>query len=546
MSNVELKVTSHVPRDLLQSAALFKTDKHVVWEYVANSIQYIDAGTIPNVVVNINSRQKKISIRDNGSGMDWNGLKNFFIMHGENIDRKRGKLGRGMFGTGKSAAFGIADLLRITTVRKGKRSKVELTRSSIEAMGSGDEIPVEVLEKEIPTQKNNGTFVEIENIHIRSFDIPGVRSFIERNLGHARKDVSVLVNNHSCEFIEPPINETKVIKSEGNVKDILGNVKLIIKISKAPLDASIRGIQIWSNGQLLETTLAEAEGRDLCQYIFGEINIPALYEDKSPIPPFDMSRTKKLNPNNELVRAIYAFIGRKVEEVRRHLVEEDKKRKAKEENKKLEKQADEIAQILNDDFDAYRRYLAKARAKASGAYDQFKESDQGGTDDDDFIFGGELPVEFDSENGATGSDGGQQHSGQTPREMNPIVSPGDQNSPKAGKKAGGQGKQKKPSGGFKIEYKALGQDSNRATYRSEERTIFINLDHPQLVVVNRGNNIENPDFRRLSYEIAFTEYSVALVSELANKELLLDILEAIDEVRDTIDRLSRKAANLFE
>ena len=48
-------------------------------------------------------------------------------MHGENIDRKAGRPGRGRFGTGKSAAFGIGDVLRLTTVRNGKRSKVELT-----------------------------------------------------------------------------------------------------------------------------------------------------------------------------------------------------------------------------------------------------------------------------------------------------------------------------------------------------------------------------------------------------------------------------------
>ena len=42
--------------------------------------------------------------------MDWGGLKNFFIMHGENIDRKMGRRVLGMFGTGKSAAFGIAEI----------------------------------------------------------------------------------------------------------------------------------------------------------------------------------------------------------------------------------------------------------------------------------------------------------------------------------------------------------------------------------------------------------------------------------------------------
>src|SRR5947208_1722164 len=166
MANQELFVTSHTARDLLQNAGLFKTDKLVVWEYVANGLQYVGPGTSPVVKVTLDSKKKKIAIQDNGRGMDWVDLQNFFVMHGENLDRKEGRIGRGMFGTGKSAAFGIADLLRITTVRNGKRSKVELKRSEIEKMKSEDPILVAVLEKETATLASNGTLVEIEGIHL--------------------------------------------------------------------------------------------------------------------------------------------------------------------------------------------------------------------------------------------------------------------------------------------------------------------------------------------------------------------------------------------
>ncbi len=111
--NGQLYVTSHVARDLLQNAALFRTDKLVVWEYVSNGLEYVDKGTNPVVKVTLDSGKKRIIIADNGRGMDWRDLQNFFVMHGENIDRKHGKPGRGRFGTGKSAAFGIADILRV-------------------------------------------------------------------------------------------------------------------------------------------------------------------------------------------------------------------------------------------------------------------------------------------------------------------------------------------------------------------------------------------------------------------------------------------------
>src|SRR5208337_1297024 len=49
----ELFVKSHVARDLLQNATLFKTDKLVVWEYVANGLRYIGPGTNPLVRVSL-------------------------------------------------------------------------------------------------------------------------------------------------------------------------------------------------------------------------------------------------------------------------------------------------------------------------------------------------------------------------------------------------------------------------------------------------------------------------------------------------------------
>ncbi|RYY69755.1 hypothetical protein EON63_23340 [archaeon] len=132
-STVALKVRSHIGRDLLQSSALFKHEWQVAWEYVSNGLQYVDANVSPVVTVNIDQSQKRMIIKDNGRGMNLSDLGNYFTMHGENIDTKAGRPGRGMFGTGKSAAFGIANFLRVTTVKDGKRSKVELHRVDIEA-----------------------------------------------------------------------------------------------------------------------------------------------------------------------------------------------------------------------------------------------------------------------------------------------------------------------------------------------------------------------------------------------------------------------------
>ena len=91
---MSLEVRSHVSRDLLQSAAMFKNERLVVWEYVSNGLDYVEHGTSPMVRVRLDTRAKRITVEDNGRGMDWAGLENFFVMHGENVDRKAGRPGR--------------------------------------------------------------------------------------------------------------------------------------------------------------------------------------------------------------------------------------------------------------------------------------------------------------------------------------------------------------------------------------------------------------------------------------------------------------------
>lgn len=76
LRNPNLHVTSHVARDLLQSAGLFHHVQNVIWEYVSNGLQYVDVGVQPIVKVTVTSApRKKISIQDNGRGMSSGDLR---------------------------------------------------------------------------------------------------------------------------------------------------------------------------------------------------------------------------------------------------------------------------------------------------------------------------------------------------------------------------------------------------------------------------------------------------------------------------------------
>ena len=540
----QLLVKTHVARDLLQNAAVFKTDKLVVWEYVSNSLQYVDAGASPRVKVVLRSRKKQISISDNGRGMDWRGLQNFFVMHGENVDRKKGRPGRGRFGTGKSAAFGIGDVLRITTTRNGKRSRVELRRKDVDGWSSEDPIPVRTIERETRTTASNGTSIEIEGIHLRRLDQAGIIRYIERHLTKWPKGATVFVNNHECEFSEPVVAREVRFPPQGPLRTRLGDVELILKVAKAPLDEDLRGVSIYSNGVMHETTLAGSEGREMAQYIFGEIDVPRLDDDASPMRPFDLSRSLQLNRNNPLVQAIYAFIGPKIDQLRRELMADERKRRASAEAKRLGKQAAEIAKVINDDFRDFRERVAKARAKAAGGSDPYP-TPADGSDQDDLIYGAELPAEEVPAPGDSGSQGGAGGSDAETPEPTPQVVPGTSDSEKKGQRAGGTDSRRRPRGGFQVKFDYMGLDEYRAKYVSEERAIYINLDHPQLSAAKGASSIDDPTFKRLAYEVSFAEYAVALASELAARDEYLDPSDSIVDIRETINRVARKGASLY-
>jgi hypothetical protein len=129
------------------------------------------------------------------------------------------------------------------------------------------------------------------------------------------------------------------------------------------------------------------------------------------------------------------------------------------------------------------------------------------------------------------------------RELLPEVVAGGAE-PNASRSLGGQ-QPRSSRGGFNVEFKPMGADERRAAYMTQDRTIYINLDHPQIVAARGGGSIDDVSFRRLVYEVAFTEYAIALASELARHGEYIEPTDPIFEIRETINRLARKAATLY-
>lgn len=538
----ELVVRSDVGRDLLQSAEHFRTDRAVVWEYVANSLQYVNPGIPPKVMVTINEQKKSITIADNGSGMDKADLQHFFTMHGENRERAAGRVGRGMFGTGKSAAFGIASTLTVGSVKDGKKTVVRLTRELVEGARGSEGIRPEVLEDEAPTGESNGTVVEISRIHLRRIDRAGIISNIERHLAHYPRDVEVFVDHHECEFKAPEIAEEYEFAAPAGVAGTIGPTVLKIRVARGPLDEELRGVQIYSHGNWHATTLAGSENKKMSEFILGEIDVPKLEEYEGPIRPFDNTRSGHLNPENEIVSAIYRFVGPKIDGVRHKLVDRERERAKSEEARRLSQQADKIADMLSEDFAAFQAKLRRAQSATTGRDLGVRYAPTAGDEEGSWAEGGpDLADPLDPEP-AQEPNADEPEAPRRGPDLPKPVEPNEEGKTTGGPR-GGAGGNRRPSGGLRVEHQNLGEEEPRGRYMNDRRTIIINLDHPEVAAAYELGGPENPAFVRLAWEVAITEYAVALAQELVEQYTVPD--EALFDIRDTIDRVSRRLANLY-
>jgi hypothetical protein len=539
-----ISVKSHVSRDFLQNAAYFNTLPKVVWEYVSNSLDNGKDGIQTTVVVEIRKEEDTLIVADNGAGMSREDLERFFMMHGENIQRKRGKRVRGRFGTGKSAAFGIAKSLSIDTRRNGKRNVVSLHLDDIKKATSGGSFEVNEVVMDEVTDQEDGTIIEIKEFMTSRLDIDAVIGYIEKHLARYRLSASVVINGHTCKFKEPPAIRTFTLYTPKEIEQHIGTPVLTIKIAPFSLDQDERGVDILSEGLWHETTLGDVEGKELSERLFGEVDVPLLEQVNDDIPPFDNTRNNLLNRANPRVVILIAWISQELEKVRQILVQEEKERRGTEQAKKLEREAQRMADILNEDFrnlmmdlEVSRRITGKSKSKVSelnslqgailpGNGDQNSEWQQSGQPHGDGHKGKNPPGE-----------------GDLPRE-GPSLIPGES---KGSQKESSDSGSKRRSGLFSIEFVNSTADDLRSHYRREEHKILINLDHPQIALALKegGGAQDSRHFLTMVYEVAAVEYSQAIQFERFELEQV-DAPDAVFAIGEAIDRVTRRFATVLQ
>ena len=524
-----IQVTSHVSRDFLQNAAYFNTVPKVVWEYVSNSVDNPRPNQPVNVEVKIS--KERIVVADSSSGMSREGLANFFRMHAENIRRGKGEGVRGRYGTGKCAAFGIADVLRVETSQSGILNVVELSRKDIEQSKSGKPFSVRDIVVNKQTAQDYGTRIIISRLNIKNIELPATIAYVERHLGRQLQNNTVIINDQVCEYQEPISSWQRLFHPSPNIMRAIGDVQLVVKVSPTLLEKERAGIDILSKGIWHDTTLGTLEG-ETSRRIFGEVDVPALEDkyDMEKIPPFDNTRNMTLNMSNPIVATLLGWIDECLHQIAAELSQQEKDRRDTEETKRLVRQAQQLEKIINQDFRSLQMELEKIRRSA-----RLRQ----GENNEDLVPGeGTMPTEYML--------GGPEHGNGAKGE---LAGPGEEERPEStllpGNEKGGLSnvseRQHKQTT-FHVEYRHEEENSHRSHYDKETRTIVVNLDHPQIARAERdGGGIEGKQFREMTYEVAFVEYAIALGHERLMQDEFYPASDALFDIRETINRVSRAA-----
>ncbi|NBC29401.1 MAG: hypothetical protein GVY29_05345, partial [Spirochaetes bacterium] len=307
----------------------------------------------------------------------------------------------------------------------------------------------------------------------------------------------------------------------------------------APLPAEDNGIDILSNGVWHETTLADVKG-DQVNRIFGLVDVPVLDDDeKFDVAAYDNTRSGMLNRAHPAVSALLYWIQEEVKRAAAELKEEAEERRKSEEAKRLQFQAKRIAEMLNKDFrdmmdelDELRNIRGRKRRKVA--------EDAGGS----------TVLPGDGNHESTLTETGPEH-GDGKRGKNPAGA-GDQERPGAGLKDGAskgkpgrvdtRGGSKRSHGLFSIEFIHETSDERRSRYDGESKTIYINLDHPQIASALRlgDGSVNSGLFRQVAFEIAVVEYAQAIQFERFESGESFDAADAVFSIGEVIDRVSRK------
>lgn len=191
-----------------------------------------------------------IKVEDDGTGLDWRGLEQYFsigspekLRHNKSPIYKRDRIGQ--FGIGKFASLAACDKFEIYSQKQDFAAKVTFDKESWSQSGDTWELPAERLKAD--KQRGNGTTVVLSKLN-RTFDVEMVRQKILESVPIQAKNFSVFVNGTRVVMVKVPGHRIPFL--EGTEFGPVHGEIVIVPISQASADEM--GVQVRVKGVMVK------------------------------------------------------------------------------------------------------------------------------------------------------------------------------------------------------------------------------------------------------------------------------------------------------
>lgn len=263
-------------------------------ELISNAYD-ADASEISIEFTEINGTPKSITVRDNGTGMDYNDVQGKFLVIGRNRRQEEGdkpspnykRLPTGKKGLGKLALFGLANTITVDTVKAKKRNRFTLNWENLLSAQGTYNPTIDKLDQH--SLIKSGTTIKLSDLKRKSlFDLESIADSLSKifivdtnfsiTLKKTDSDTVVKIDNlrrYKSINKEFEWHNADLSAKTPQHQEYLEKAKIHLITSETPIppNSGLRGVTIFSRGKMVNSPeyFSDSASSHFYQYLTGRI-----------------------------------------------------------------------------------------------------------------------------------------------------------------------------------------------------------------------------------------------------------------------------------
>lgn len=296
-------------------------------ELVANAY---DAGATVAEVLLYDKPEHKIVIKDDGTGMSFDEINDFYLRIGRNRRRENqpsclNRKPTGKKGLGKLALFGLGNRIEISTVKDGEQVTFILDYADI-LQSKGDYEP-KFNSKPVDSSVPNGTIITLTELtkkqgypldnytdHLaRLFDFPDPNFIIKISLNDGEPQIIDSMLKYKSvtpqfEWKYEDLIQTDTLAEKAEKYISSGLIKGKFITTEKPLKNNMKGITLFANGRMVNEPefFRSSESSHFYSYLTGWLNVDFIDDDNEDLISTDR---KSLDWKQPITTTLRDFLG---------------------------------------------------------------------------------------------------------------------------------------------------------------------------------------------------------------------------------------------